>query len=110
MTKQTLKRLACLICILAALTACKEKTEIVEEIRAIKTITVKEQAADQIRKLSGIVAAVDSSGLSFEVRFHIAKLDNAQRDLRKTKLLAPYEGTIAWRSVDPNEEVYVGNA
>jgi RND family efflux transporter MFP subunit len=42
------------------------------------------------------------------VNLHVAKLDNAKRDLRKTKLLAPYNGTIAWRSVDPNEEVHVG--
>ena len=193
MRKQTLKRLVWLLCIPLVLIACKEKTEIVEEIRAIKTVTVKEQAAEQIRKLSGIVDAVDSSDLSFEVggqvevvdvdigdsvkkdqvlavldpepyelrvaeieaelvkardnvtktkleyerqkrifeqgagakRFveisqynykaarsevnvQIAKLDNAKRDLGKTKLLAPYDGTIAWRSVEPNEEVYVG--
>ncbi|MEE4114468.1 MAG: efflux RND transporter periplasmic adaptor subunit, partial [Desulfobacteraceae bacterium] len=29
-------------------------------------------------------------------------------NLRKTKLIAPYDGTIAWRSVQPNEEVKVG--
>ena len=193
MTKQALKKLVWLICLLVALTACKEKTEIVEEIRAIKTITVREQADEQIRKLSGIVDAVDSSDLSFEVsgqvevvnvdigdrvkkdqvlaeldpetyqlrvaeiqaelakakdnvtktraeykrqkrifdqgagaqRFvevaeynykaarssvnvEIAKLDNAKRDLTKTKLLAPYDGTIAWRAIEPNEEVHVG--
>jgi RND family efflux transporter MFP subunit len=28
--------------------------------------------------------------------------------LRKTKLLAPYDGTIAWRAVEPNEEVRAG--
>ena len=50
-----------------ALTACKEKTEIVEEVRAIKTMTVSEQAAEKIFKFSGLVAAVDSSGLSFQV-------------------------------------------
>jgi RND family efflux transporter MFP subunit len=193
MTKQTLKRTIWLLCIMVALMACKEKPEIVEEIRAIKTIAVKEHAAEQIRKLSGIVAAVDSSSLSFEVggrvesvevdigdrvkkgqvlawldpepyqlrvaemtaelakardnvtktnaeyerqkriyeqgagaerwvevaeyqykasksavNFEVAKLDNAKRDLRKTKLLSPYDGTIAWRAVDPNEEVHVG--
>ena len=36
-------------------------------VRAIKAITVKEQAAEQVFKFSGLVAAVDSSGLSFEV-------------------------------------------
>lgn len=181
------------LCLAVALTACKEKTEILEAVRAIKTITVKEQATEQIRKLSGIVAAVDSSGLSFEVsgrvvqvevdigdkvqkgqvlavldpepyqldadavaaelrkardnvsktkaeyerqkrifeqgagaqrfvevseynyksarsavKFEIARLDQAKRNLRKTELPAPYDGTIAWRSVEPNEEVRTG--
>jgi RND family efflux transporter MFP subunit len=193
MTKQILRRMVWLLCIAVALTACKEKPEIVEVVRAIKTITVEEQATEQIRKLSGIVAAVDSSGLSFEVggrvevvkvdigdrvkrgqvlaeldpetyllsvaevkaelvkardnvtktkaeyerqqriyeqgagakrhvevseyqyksarsavNFQIARLDNAKRDLRKTKLLSPYDGAIAWRSIQPNEEVHVG--
>jgi len=182
-----------LLCLAVALTACKEKVEIIETVRAIKTITISEQATEQIRKLSGIVAAVDSSGLSFEVRgrvvqvevdigdkvqegqllavldpepyqldadavtaevrkakdnvsktkaeyerqkrifeqgagaqrfvevseynykaarsavkFEIAKLDQAKRNLRKTKLHAPYDGTIAWRAVEPNEEIRTG--
>jgi RND family efflux transporter MFP subunit len=193
MTKQTLKWMVRLLCISVALTACKEKVEVVEVVRAIKTITIEEQAAEQIRKLSGIVAAVDSSGLSFEVggkvekvevdigdsvtkdqelavldpepyqldvdaiqaelkkardkvaqskseykrqkrifeqgagakrhvevaeyqykaansavKFERARLDQANRNLRKTKLIAPYDGTIAWRSVEPNEEVRTG--
>ena len=182
-----------LLCISVALTGCKEKTEIVEVVRAIKTITVREQAAEKIFKFSGQVAAVDSSGLSFQVggqvasvevdigdrvkkeqvlavldpepyqleldainaelvkardnvakskaeyerqkrifkqgagakrfvevseyeykaarsavNYQISRLDQAKRDLRKTKLLAPYDGTIAWRAVEPNEEVRVG--
>jgi RND family efflux transporter MFP subunit len=193
MTKQTLKRMVGLLCISVALTACKEKVEIVEVVRAIKTITVSEQATEKIFKFSGLVAAVDSSGLSFQVggqvelvkvdigdrvkkgqvlavldpepyllkvaeinaelaksrdnvsktkaeyerqkrifeqgagaerfvetseynykaaasavNYQIARLDNAKRDLRKTKLLSPYNGTIAWRSIQPNEEVRVG--
>jgi RND family efflux transporter MFP subunit len=193
MTKQTLKLMIALLCIALALAACKEKTEIVEVIRAIKTITVKEQATEQIRKFSGLVAAVDSSSLSFEVggqvklvnvdigdrvqkgqvlavldpepyqlreaeikaelakardnviktkaeyerqkrifeqgagaqrhvevaefnykaarsavKFQVARLDNARRDLRKTKLLSPFDGAIAWRAIEPNEEVHVG--
>jgi RND family efflux transporter MFP subunit len=176
-----------------ALTACKEKAEIVETVRAIKTITVKEQAAEKIRKFSGLVAAVDSSGLSFEVggqvqtvevdigdrvtkdqllaaldpepyqlnvdgitaelrkardnvaktkaeyerqkrifeegagakrfvevaeynykaalsevKLQSARLDQTKRDLRKTNLVSPYDGTIAWRAVEPNEEVRAG--
>ena len=193
MTKQTLKQMVGLLCISFALTACKEKTEIVEVVRAIKTITVTEQAAEQIRKFSGVVAAVDSSGLSFQVagqvetvevdigdhvtkgqvlaaldpepyqlevdaiqaelvkakanvtntkaeydrqkrvfeqgagaksdldaaeynykaaqsavNVQVARLDLANRNLRKTKLLSPYDGAIAWRAVQPNEEVKVG--
>ncbi|MBW2228070.1 MAG: hypothetical protein JRG99_12350, partial [Deltaproteobacteria bacterium] len=46
-----------------AVTACKEKIEIVEEVRALKTITVAELATGQIRKISGIVRATDSADL-----------------------------------------------
>jgi len=193
MKKETLKQMLGLLCIALALTACKEKTEIIEVIRPIKTITVSEQTAEQIRKFSGVVAAVDSSGLSFQVggqvksvevdigdhvkneqvlavldpepyqldvdatqaelakardqvtqkkaeyerqkrifeqgagaqkfmevaeynykaarsavEYQIAKLDQARRNLRKTKLISPYDGVIAWRSVQPNEEVKAG--
>jgi len=193
MTNQLYKQTLGLFCLVLALTACREKTEIIEEIRPIKTITVTQQAAEQIRKFSGIVAAVDSSGLSFQVAGQVesvnvdigdhvtkdqllaaldpepyklevdaaqaelvkakanvtntkaefdrqkrvfeqgagaksdldaaeynykaaqsavnvqaARLDLANRNLRKTKLLSPYDGTIAWRSVQPHEEVQVG--
>ena len=193
MTKQTLKRIIWLLCISVALTACKEKPEIIEVVRAIKTITVSEQATEKIRKFSGLVAAVDSSGLSFQVsgqvvsvevdigdrvqkgqvlaaldpepyqldvdaakaelvkskanvvntkseyerqkrvyeqgagaksdldsaeynyraarsavNYQTSRLNLAERDLRKTTLRSPYEGAIAWRAVQPNEEVKVG--
>ncbi|MEJ2474947.1 MAG: efflux RND transporter periplasmic adaptor subunit, partial [Desulfobacterales bacterium] len=42
------------------------------------------------------------------VNFQIAKLDLARRNLRKTKLISPYKGVIAWRSVEPNEKVLAG--
>ena len=193
MPKQRFKSMVWLICILVVLTACKEKTEIIEVVRPIKTMTVSEQAAEQIRKFSGLVAAVDSSDLSFQVagqvasvkvdigdrvekgqvlaaldpepyqlevdaitaelvkardqvaesksqyerhkriyeqgagaksyldvaeysykaaqsavNFQMARLDLANRNLRKTKLLSPYDGTIAWRSVQLHKEVQVG--
>jgi len=176
-----------------AVTACKEKPEIVEEVRALKTITVSQLATGQIRKFSGIVRATDSSNLSFEVSgnvetvlvdigdriqkgqllavldkepygldvdaaqaelvaakakvvntkeeydrqervysqgagakgkleqakynydaarsqvdYQIAKLNLAKRNLSKTMLTSPYEGYIAWRSVDPHEAIKVG--
>jgi len=193
MTEKTFRRMVGLLCTAVALAACKENVEIIEVARPIKTITVSEQATDQIRKFSGQVAAVDSSGLSFQVggqvasvavdigdhvkneqvlavldpepyqldvdateaelvkardnvtqtkaeyerqkrifeqgagaqryvevaeyqykaarsavEYQIAKLDLARRNLRKTKLLSPYDGVIAWRSVQPNEEVKAG--
>ncbi len=193
MIKRTLKRLIWLLCMAVALTACKEKVEIIEVVRAIKTITVSEQASEQIRKFSGVVAAVDSSGLSFQVggqvesvevdigdrvkkgqvlagldqepyrlevdaaqaelvksranvvntkaeaqrqkrvfdqgagaksdldsaeynykaarsavNYQVSRLNLAKRDLRLTTLRSPYEGAIAWRSVEPHEEVKVG--
>lgn len=193
MTKQRLKPIVWLLCLAFALAACKEKPKVVEAIRAIKTVTVKDQAAEQIRKISGIVAAVESSGLSFQVSgqvravkvdigdrvkkgqvlavldpepyqlavdgaqadlvkaranvvntkaeydrqkrvyqqgagaksdldtaeynykaalsavdYQISRLNLAQRDLRKTRLRSPYDGTIAWRAIDPHEEVKVG--
>jgi RND family efflux transporter MFP subunit len=176
-----------------AVTACKEKTEIVEQVRSLKTITVSEPATGQIRKFSGIVRATDSSNLSFEVsgrvetvhvdvgsrvgkgqllavldkepyrldvdaaqaelekakanvvntkeeydrqervysqgagakskleqakynydaarsqvNYQMAKLNLAKRNLSKTMLTSPYDGYIAWRSVDPHEEIKVG--
>ena len=193
MTKQTFKRMVWLLFMSVALAACKEKTEIIEVVRAIKTIAVSEQAAGKILKFPGLVAAVESSGLSFQVSgqvqsvevdigdrvkkgqvlavldeepyqldqngaeaelvkakanvvntqseferqkrvyeqgagaksdldtaeynykaarsavtFQIARLDQAKRNLRKTKLIAPYDGTIAWRAVNTHEEVKVG--
>jgi len=176
-----------------AVTACKEKIEIVEQVRSLKTITVSEMATRQIRKFSGIVKATDSSNLSFEVAGNVktvhvdigdrvrkgqvlavldkepyrldldaaqaelvaakARVDNdkeaynrqvrvfeqgagsksrldrtkydleaalsqvsvqvskvnlVKRNLTKTTLAAPYDGYIAWRSVEPHEEIKTG--
>lgn len=186
-------RILLLVFISIAITACREKTEIVEEVRSLKTITVSEPATVQIRKFSGIVHATDSSKLSFEVSgrvetvevdigdqvkqnqvlavldkepyrldvdaakaelvkaqarvvntkedyerqervyrqgagakskldrakynynaaksgvdYQLANLNLAKRNLRKTTLKAPYDGYIAWRSVDPHEEIKAG--
>jgi len=193
MTKKTLMRMAWLLCISIALSGCGKEPEIVEVVRAIKTMTVAEDAAQQILKLSGIVAAVDSSDLSFQVGGQVlsvevdigdpvtkgmvlatldpepfqlevnatkaelvktednvikakaeferqqrifeqgagakrfldvaeynykaatsavksqkAKLDLANRNLRKTKLYSPFDGIIALRSVQPHEDVQMG--
>ena len=67
MTRQCAKAACWIICLLFVMAACKQEVEIVEVVRAIITITVKEQATHQVVKFSGLVAAEDSSGLSFEV-------------------------------------------
>ena len=193
LTKQTFKRVTWLLCVIAVLTACEDKAKIVKVIRPIATITIGEQAGERTAKYSGIVAAVESSGLSFQIRGQVesveveigdsvskgqvlavldpepyqlnvdaaeaelvaakdnitktkaeyerqkrmfeqgagaerlaevaefayksalsaaelqtAKLDQANRDLRNTILPSPYDGIIAWRSVQPNEEVPAG--
>ena len=47
---------------------CQEEVpKPVEQIRAIKTITVSEKTSSPLRKFSGVVEAVDSSVLAFEV-------------------------------------------
>jgi RND family efflux transporter MFP subunit len=192
-TNQAFKRVTWLLCIAVVLTACEEEAEIVKMIRPIETITIGEHAAERIAKYSGIVAAVESSGLSFQIRGQVlsveadigdsvkkgqvlavldpepyqldvdaaeaelvtakdkvskaeaeyerqkrlfeqgagserlvevsefeyksalstvelqtARLDQANRDLRNTTLPSPYDGVIAWRSVEPNEEVPAG--
>lgn len=193
MMKQTLKRLVWLLCISVALPACKDKVEVIDAVRSIKTMTVSEHAKEQILRFPGVVAAVDSSDLSFEVAglvasvkvdignqvkkgdvlavldpesyklemkainadlikardkvaqsksqydrekriydqgagvksrldmaeyvykasrsavdYQVARLDLAKRNLRKTTLYSPYSGSIASRSVQPHEEVQVG--
>ncbi len=42
------------------------------------------------------------------VNYQQAKLESAQHNLRKTRLFAPYEGTIASSPVEPHEKVQAG--
>lgn len=57
------------------LTACEEEPpEVFEPIRAIKTVTISERASGQFRKFPGIVEAVDTSALSFEVSGNVQEL------------------------------------
>jgi RND family efflux transporter MFP subunit len=50
-----------------ALVACREEPELIEQVRAIKTVTVAETAGGATRQFSGIVQATDSSSLSFQI-------------------------------------------
>jgi len=50
------------------LTGCEEKqAEVEERIRAIKTVTIADHASGRLHKFPGIVEAVDTSSVSFEV-------------------------------------------
>ena len=63
------------IVLLVAVNACREAPPPpVERIRAIKTVTVKEQASGKIRKFSGVVEAADSSRISFEVSGNVQEV------------------------------------
>jgi multidrug efflux system membrane fusion protein len=183
-------------CLVLPLAGCnEEEQEVKERIRAIKAFEVSERPGGSARNFSGIVKAVDSSELSFEVagnvaaltaqagdtvekgetlatldraRFQLAvdaarasvaraqavnvemqqevqrqktlfdkdiaseaalqkaqsetetaknalnyaqsQLDLARRDLEKTALLAPFDGTIAKRHVEPFKEVARGQS
>jgi RND family efflux transporter MFP subunit len=51
-----------------ALSACEgEPREVVEKIRAIKTVTVAERGSGQLNRFPGLIEAVDTSVISFEV-------------------------------------------
>ena len=50
-----------------ALVACREEPELIEQVRAIKTVTVADTAGGATRQFSGIVQATDSSSLSFQI-------------------------------------------
>ena len=53
--------------LLSPILGCGKEEPIVEELRSLKTITVGDATSGQERKFSGVVRAVDRSGLSFEV-------------------------------------------
>jgi len=59
---------ALLVAAAALLAACEEQQpEVMSNIRAIKTITVSERGSGQTRRFPGVVEAVDTSSISFEV-------------------------------------------
>ncbi|MGD9044314.1 MAG: efflux RND transporter periplasmic adaptor subunit [Desulfobacterales bacterium] len=88
--------------ILFTVAACREEPPPPPKpIRAIKTITVSEQATGKIREFSGVVEAADSSSISFEVAGNIQKVrvDVGDR-ITKDQVLAaldpePFQLTVA---------------
>ncbi len=90
-----------------ALVGCeREQPEVVEQIRAIKTITVTEFASGQTRKYSGIVQATDSSSLSFQVGGNVQEVNvNLGDHVEQGQVLAtldkkPYELNVQAMEAD----------
>ena len=68
MVKQARGRIICVVIALTLIaTACGKEKEVVEDLRALRTITIEAPATGQLRKFSGVVSAADSARLSFEV-------------------------------------------
>ena len=90
-----------------ALAGCeREQPKVVEQIRAIKTITVTEFASGQTRKYSGIVQATDSSSLSFQVSGNVQEVKvNLGDHVEQDQVLAtldkkPYELNVQAAEAD----------
>ncbi|MGD9056409.1 MAG: efflux RND transporter periplasmic adaptor subunit [Desulfobacterales bacterium] len=87
---------------LLVISACREEPPPPPKpIRAIKTITVSEQASGRIREFSGVVEAADSSSISFEVAGNVqqVRVDVGDR-ITKGQVLAsldpePFQLTVA---------------
>jgi len=63
------------IAFLFLMSACHEEVQKpTERIRAIKTITIAEKTSGPVRKFSGVVEAVDSSTLAFEVSGNVKEV------------------------------------
>ncbi len=90
------------VSLLVAVSACREAPPPPpERIRAIKTITVSEQASGKLRDFSGVVEAADSSSVSFEVAGNVQEVRvNVGDRIKKGQVLAtldpePYQLTAA---------------
>jgi multidrug efflux pump subunit AcrA (membrane-fusion protein) len=104
MTNQTIKQMAWMLCTAVALTACNEKIEVVEVIRSIKTQPVNRQATEELARFAGLVAAVDSSGLSFQVGGQVISVNVDVGDrVTKSQVLATLDPEPYQMDVDAAE-------
>ena len=87
------------------LAACEEEApEVVEEIRSIKTITVSERGSGRLRKFPGILEAVDTSSLSFEVAGNTREVNvNVGDQVEEGQVLATLDKTPFQISVEGAE-------
>ena len=93
------------------LAACEEeKVEVMENIRAIKTITVSERGSGQLRRFPGVVEAVDTSSISFEVAGNTREVNvNVGDRVEKGQVLATLDDKTFQLNVEA-AEAEVGKA
>ncbi len=91
--------------------ACEEeKVEVMENIRAIKTITVSERGSGQLRRFPGVVEAVDTSSISFEVAGNTREVNvNVGDRVEKGQVLATLDDKTFQLNVEA-AEAEVGKA
>ena len=97
MAQQTFSGILSLLIILTLVTACEKQQEVVEDVRALKTITVSAPATGQVRKFSGTVSATNSASVSFQVggKVEVVNVDIGDA-VKKDQIIAvldkePYE-------------------
>ena len=87
--KRQLLLLIVAVCPFWNASCAKEQPQPTERIRAIKTITVAESASGTPRKFPGIIEAVDTSALSFEVSGNVQEIRvNVGDPVKKGQTLA----------------------
>ena len=93
------------------LAACEEeKVEVMENIPAIKTITVSERGSGQLRRFPGVVEAVDTSSISFEVAGNTREVNvNVGDRVEKGQVLATLDDKTFQLNVEA-AEAEVGKA
>jgi RND family efflux transporter MFP subunit len=73
-----------------------------------RRIFAEDPGATTQKRIEQARAAFESNRQS--VSYARAQLDLARRDLANTRLLAPFDGTVASRGVEPSEQVHRGQA
>lgn len=104
---RTAALLAWSLCVTSAfaLTACEEEqVELMDNTRAISTFTVSEPSSGQLRRFPGIVEAVDTSKISFEISGNTRELRvNVGDRVEQGQVLATLDDTPSQLDVEPAE-------
>ncbi len=76
------------------------------ELQRFRRMAAQDAGAISVRSLDQAQAAYD--GARQNLSYSVSRLNLAKRDLERTELLAPFDGVIATRHVDPFQEVNRG--